>query len=239
MREGADRQDDAARVQREEVLKIIKALGESLNQAVSHLGTGQAEKLEATIGQIRDMNQTMAKSLAQGAEVQKERLDGIADEIRRLSQRSAEAGETLKATVEARLETLRQDNASKLEEMRRTVDEKLQSTLEQRLNSSFKLVSDQLEQVFKSVGEMQSLAAGVGDLKKVLTNVKTRGTWAEVSLGGLLEQVLTADQYARNVEVSPGSNERVDFAIRLPDKRATGRCGCPSTPSSRLRITRG
>jgi DNA recombination protein RmuC len=227
MREGADRQDDAARVQREEVLKIIKALGESLNQAVSHLGTGQAEKLEATIGQIRDMNQTMAKSLAQGAEVQKERLDGIADEIRRLSQRSAEAGETLKATVEARLETLRQDNASKLEEMRRTVDEKLQSTLEQRLNSSFKLVSDQLEQVFKSVGEMQSLAAGVGDLKKVLTNVKTRGTWAEVSLGGLLEQVLTADQYARNVEVSPGSNERVDFAIRLPGQEGDGAVWLP------------
>jgi DNA recombination protein RmuC len=100
--------------------------------------------------------------------------------------------------------------------MRKTVDEKLQGTLEERLGEKFKIVSHQLEQVFKSVGEMQSLASGVGDLKRVLTNVKTRGTWAEVSLGHLLEQVMAPEQFVRNVEVKPGSGERVEFAIRLP-----------------------
>ena len=110
------------------------------------------------------------------------------------------------------------DNANKLEEMRRTVDEKLHATLEQRLGESFKLVSDRLEQVHRGLGEMQTLAAGVGDLKRVLTNVKTRGTWGEVQLSALLEQLLTADQFAANVAAKPGSGERVDFAIRLPGK---------------------
>jgi DNA recombination protein RmuC len=100
--------------------------------------------------------------------------------------------------------------------MRKTVDEKLHQTLEKRLGESFKLVSDRLEAVHKGLGEMQTLAAGVGDLKKVLTNVKTRGTWGEVQLDNLLEQVLTAEQYAKNVETKPGSNARVEFALRLP-----------------------
>ena len=106
--------------------------------------------------------------------------------------------------------------------MRATVDEKLHKTLEERLGASFKLVSEQLEQVFKSVGEMQSLAAGVGDLKRVLSNVKSRGTWGEVSLGGILEQVLTVEQYGRNVEIRPGSGQRVEFAIRLPGGEGGG-----------------
>ncbi len=131
-------------------------------------------------------------------------------------------GDSLQRTVEGRLEAMRADNAEKLEAMRATVDEKLHKTLEDRLGASFKLVSDQLEQVFKSVGEMQALAAGVGDLKRVLTNVKARGTWGEVSLGGILAEVLTAEQYDRNVEVRPGSNQRVEFAIRLPGADGDG-----------------
>jgi DNA recombination protein RmuC len=111
---------------------------------------------------------------------------------------------------------MQSDNANKLEEMRKTVDEKLHATLEQRLGDSFKLVSERLELVHKGLGEMQTLAAGVGDLKKVLTNVKTRGTWGEVQLEALLDQVLTAEQYEKNVITRPGSNERVEFAIRLP-----------------------
>ena len=124
--------------------------------------------------------------------------------------------EEVKQAVQGRLDILRQENEAKLEQMRQTVDEKLQGTLEKRLGESFGLVSKQLEQVHKSVGEMQTLAAGVGDLKRVLTNVKTRGTWGEVSLGALLEQVMSPEQFARNVEVVPGSNRRVEFAIRLP-----------------------
>ena len=122
----------------------------------------------------------------------------------------------MRNTIEERLEILRKENETKLEEMRRTVDEKLQDTLEKRLSSSFKQVSDLLEQVFKSVGQMQALADDVDDLSRVLTNVKPRGTWAEVWLGNLLEQVMAPEQFQRYVEIKPGSGKRVDFAIKLP-----------------------
>ena len=122
----------------------------------------------------------------------------------------------LRESVEKRLESLQRNNDEKLEEMRKTVEEKLQDTLEKRVTESFKIVSDQLEQVHKGVGEMQQLATGVGDLKRMLTNVKTRGTWGEVQLGVLLEQVLTQQQYERNVKPVPGSNEIVEFAVKLP-----------------------
>ncbi|WP_414694395.1 DNA recombination protein RmuC [Paraburkholderia sp.] len=128
----------------------------------------------------------------------------------------------VRATLEQRLKDIEANNAAKLEEMRRTVDEKLHATLEQRLGESFKLVSDRLEQVHRGLGEMQTLAAGVGDLKKVLTNVKTRGTWGEVQLEALLEQMLTPEQYAKNVATVPRSSERVEFAIRLPGRGITG-----------------
>ena len=132
----------------------------------------------------------------------------------------------MRATLEARLKDIEANNAAKLEEMRRTVDEKLHATLEQRLGESFKLVSDRLEQVHRGLGEMQTLAAGVGDLKKVLTNVKTRGTWGEVQLESLLEQLLTPDQYAKNVATIPKSNDRVEFAIKLPGRHdAPGQSG--------------
>jgi len=122
----------------------------------------------------------------------------------------------LRLAVEGRLDVLRTENAAKLEQMRQTVDEKLQGTLEQRLGASFKMVNDSLTRVHESVGEMQALATGVGDLKRVLSNVKARGTWGEVALGNILEEILSADQYARNVEVRPRSNQRVEFAIKLP-----------------------
>lgn len=124
----------------------------------------------------------------------------------------------VRATLEQRLRDIEANNAMKLEEMRCTVDEKLHATLEQRLGASFKLVSERLEQVHRGLGEMQALAAGVGDLKKVLMNVKTRGTWGEMQLDALLAQVLTPDQYAKNVATVPKSNERVEFAIRLPGR---------------------
>jgi DNA recombination protein RmuC len=122
----------------------------------------------------------------------------------------------VRETLEKQLKELQADNAGKLDQMRQTVDEKLQSTLETRLGESFKLVSERLEQVHRGLGEMQGLAAGVGDLKRVLGNVKTRGVFGEVQLAAILEQVLTPDQYAANVATRPGSNERVEFAIRLP-----------------------
>jgi DNA recombination protein RmuC len=130
--------------------------------------------------------------------------------------------EVLRQAVEGRLEAIRNDNAAQLERMRVTVDEKLHATLEQRLGESFKLVSDRLEAVHKGLGEMQTLAAGVGDLKKVLSNVKNRGVLGEVQLAALLEQVLVREQYETNVATRPGSRERVEFAIKLPGQAGEG-----------------
>ncbi|UCH22586.1 MAG: DNA recombination protein RmuC [Deltaproteobacteria bacterium] len=124
--------------------------------------------------------------------------------------------EAIRQTMENQLRYLREDNTKKLEQMRATVDEKLQSTLEKRLGDSFKQVSERLEQVYTGLGEMRTLATGVGDLKKVLTNVKTRGTWGEIRLSSILEQILTPDQYEVNVATKKNSNERVEFAIKLP-----------------------
>ena len=149
------------------------------------------------------------------------------EELQRISQTlatqlSANAGvqnaqfESLRGAVENRLERIREDNAARLEQMRQTVDEKLHATLEKRLSESFKQVSERLELVHKGLGEMQTLAAGVGDLKKVLSNVKTRGVLGEAQLAALLEEVMAPEQYERNVATRPGSRERVEFAIRLP-----------------------
>jgi DNA recombination protein RmuC len=164
------------------------------------------------------LSQSVSTQFGQFGALQAERLEAFARELNRFSLGLDERFERLKQSVEGRLLAIQADNAGKLEEMRRTVDEKLHATLEQRLGESFKLVSDRLEQVHRGLGEMQTLAAGVGDLKRVLTNVKSRGTWGEVQLAALLEQLLTAEQFAANVATRPGSNERVDFAIRLPGK---------------------
>jgi len=143
---------------------------------------------------------------------------GFHDRLQGLIETTDRRGQDVRQTVEQRLQSLQNDNAIKLEEMRRIVDEKLHATLEQRLGESFRQVSDRLEAVHKGLGEMQALAAGVGDLKRVLTNVKTRGTWGEVQLARLIEDVMTPDQYARNVKPVPGSDAVVEFAIRLPGR---------------------
>ena len=162
---------------------------------------------EEAAGAARGLRDEVSTTLKTLSELQKNTLDGLAGQMARLGQ-----------TVEQRLEKLQADNGQKLEQMRQTVDEKLQGTLEKRLGESFKLVSERLEQVHKGLGEMQSLALGVGDLKKVLTNVKTRGIWGEVQLGNLLDQMLTPDQYLANAVCRPGSSERVEFVVRMPGR---------------------
>src|SRR5262249_45041404 len=133
-----------------------------------------------------------------------------------LTQKSGEQQEALRATVEQRLDAIRSENTDKLENIRQTVDEKLQTTLNERLGASFQVVSDWLEKVHLSIGEMQNLANGVGDLKRLLTNVRARGAWGEVALGSILEEIMAPEQFGRNVEIVPGSNQRVEYAIRLP-----------------------
>ena len=164
----------------------------------------------------------VARDAAAGRQESAEALErfgqSFAQRLQGLVQSNEQRMADLRGLVSERLESLQKDNATKLEEMRRTVDEKLHATLEQRLGESFKLVSDRLEAVHKGLGEMQSLAAGVGDLKRVLTNVKSRGTWGEVQLARLIEDTMTIDQYAVNVKPVPGSDATVEFAIRLPGR---------------------
>nr|WP_246257247.1 DNA recombination protein RmuC [Pararobbsia alpina] len=171
----------------------------------------------------REVRADIAESGRLGRDEQSIALKRFGDTLnQQLSQLSASNDRRfaeVRATLEQKLKDIESNNAKKLEEMRQTVDEKLHATLEHRLGESFKLVSDRLELVHRGLGEMQTLAAGVGDLKRVLTNVKTRGTWGEVQLEALLEQVLTPDQYAKNVATVPMRTERVEFAIRLPGRK--------------------
>jgi DNA recombination protein RmuC len=148
--------------------------------------------------------------------------ESLADQLRLLSETNERRQGEMRAAVETRLVALQEGNEKKLDQMRATVDEKLHATLEQRLGESFKQVAERLEQVHKGLGDMQALARDVGSLNRVLTNVKTRGIFGEVQLAGLLEQVFTPDQYAANVQTVPGSDARVDFAVRLPGRREDG-----------------
>jgi DNA recombination protein RmuC len=154
--------------------------------------------------------------------LQKNLSDTLVTQLQALSDANARRIAEVRATLETQLAAMQQTNAAKLEEMRKTVDEKLQTTLETRLGESFRQVAERLEQVHHGLGQMQTLAQGVGDLQRVLTNVKTRGMFGEVQLGNLLEQVLTQEQYARQVETRPRSNQRVDFAVRFPGRSADG-----------------
>lgn len=162
----------------------------------------------------------------QGREEQSTAIRHLSDSLLARMAEAATGTETrlerMRATVEERLRQLQDDNSRRLEQMRATVDEKLQSTLEKRLGESFRLVSDRLEQVYRGLGEMQVLASDVGDLKRVLTNVKSRGTWGEIQLGALLEQILTKEQFETNVATKRGSRERVEFAIKLPGRDGVG-----------------
>ncbi|HEY5387200.1 MAG TPA: DNA recombination protein RmuC [Thermoleophilia bacterium] len=161
-------------------------------------------------------NDTLAGTLKSMGDVQRAQLDGLSRSLKELSESNQASLERVRATLDASVRELQDGNEKKLEEMRKTVDEKLHVTLEKRLGESFKLVSDQLESVQKGLGEMQSLATGVGDLKRVLTNVKARGTWAEVQLGALLGEILAPGQFEKNVHVEAGDAEMVEFAVRLP-----------------------
>ncbi len=190
------------------------------NNQIDSFAQQLAKLNEANALQLESMRQAIGAQAQAGREEQAGSLKRFGDTLNQalttLTESNAQRMAEVRATLEAKIRDLQTDNGARLEEMRKTVDEKLHATLEQRLGESFKLVSDRLEKVHQGLGEMQQLAIGVGDLKRVLTNVKTRGTWGEVQLAMLLEQMLTADQYAKNVETIPGSGARVEFAIRLP-----------------------
>jgi DNA recombination protein RmuC len=182
------------------------------------------EEASATASELRQevsrthhaSTDTLVNTISQIGESQTTKFQAFTVQLKTLTESNQVGLKHLQETVDGRLQELRSSNERKLEQMREVVDEKLQSTLERRLGESFKLVGDRLEAVQQGLGEMRSLASGVGDLKKVLTNVKTRGTWGEVQLGALLDQILTPEQFDRNVKPHPDSRDVVEFAIRLP-----------------------
>jgi DNA recombination protein RmuC len=187
----------------------IEGFGQRLNLLTERTDAGLQALAQRLAEDARHSRQELTLALNRFGEQQQQRLATLtAENEKRLGE--------VRATLENQLKAIQEDNAAKLEQMRATVDEKLHNTLETRLGQSFQLVSERLEAVQRGLGEMQSLATGVGDLKRVLTNVKTRGTFGEVQLGALLEQILIPDQYAANVATIPGSAERVEYAIRLP-----------------------
>ena len=207
--------NETLRQSRAEFNSAIQSLGKTLNDRFEQSSRTLEEKLLGFQSQAQ-------KDAREGRTEQSTSLKNFGEQLtgqlQHLTQRNNEGLDILRQTLETKLSAIQTDNSQKLEQMRLTVDEKLHNTLEQRLGDSFKLVSDRLEQVHKGLGEMQALASGVGDLKKVLTNVKIRGTWGEVQLDNLLEQVLSPEQYAKNVVTRPNSNERVEFAIKLPGR---------------------
>lgn len=185
---------------------------DSLRQELSTMLMHTREELLNNIGaKISENGNTQQLQLANLTNINEQKLENTRKNME-------EKLELIRRTVEDRLLYMQKDNADKLEKMRVTVDEKLQGTLEQRLGESFKVVNDRLESVYKGLGEMQSLAQGVGDLKKIFTNVKARGTWGEIELGNILQEYLTPDQYICSAKTKPNATEFVEFAIKLPGK---------------------
>ncbi len=219
---------------RAELLAANERLERELRREISESSRGARQEMTHSLASFQE---TLIKQAAEATRTQNTQIDAFAQQLSLLQKTLSDTLSTqlqsvsesnarrmleVRETLAQQLAQLQQTNSAKLDEMRKTVDEKLQTTLETRLGESFKQVADRLEQVHKGLGEMQSLAVGVGSLQRVLTNVKTRGVFGEVQLEALLEQVLTTEQYAKQVETKPRSGQRVDFAIRFPGRGDEG-----------------
>ena len=189
-------------------------------------GSAKAQREELS-GALQRLNETTVKSISDVGAMLKAPIENVVGQTSKMSESNEQRLEALRSIVDTRLQQLQEDNSRQLDRMRVTVDEKLQGTLEKRLGESFKLVSERLEQVHQGLGAMQQLASDVGGLQRVLTNVKARGGWGEVQLGALLEQVLTSDQFERNVRIRDESGETVEYAIRLPGDQNGGAVWLP------------
>ena len=204
--------DGSARASRQELAATFATFQHSLIQQSAEAVRTQNTQIDAFGQQVTHQLTLLQKTLS----------DTLSTQLQSVGESNARRMGEVRDTLEKQLAQLQQTNSAKLDDMRRTVDEKLQTTLETRLGESFKQVADRLEQVHKGLGEMQTLAQGVGDLKHLLTNVKTRGIFGEAQLSALLEQVLTVDQYAAQVATRPGSKAVVDFAVKLPGRSDAG-----------------
>ncbi|MDI9570942.1 MAG: DNA recombination protein RmuC [Pseudomonadota bacterium] len=197
-------------------LEGMEGRQERMERAIREDGARDREELSRS---LRDATESLLGRLAENISLQKGQWEIFSRQVADLAAQSIQKLDRIDESVTLRLRHLQEDQRRQLEAIRATVDEKLQDTLEKRLGESFRLVSERLETVQKGLGEMQTLAAGVGDLKKVLTNIKARGTYGEIRLGALLEEILSPDQYAANVATRPDSDNRVEFAVRMPGRR--------------------
>lgn len=202
----------------QEIVSRLTMIDAGLARNEESLRQELARSREETTKNFYHFSQQQLSRMNEIAQMQKNQLDTFSNQLVSLTSSNEQRLDKMRETVEQKLKDLQEDNSRKIEKMRETVDEKLHKTLEERIGQSFKLVSERLEQVSKGLGEMQTLATGVGDLKKVLSNVKTRGILGEIQLGNILEQILTPEQYAKNIATRPGSKEVVEFAIKLPGK---------------------
>ncbi len=201
----------SAKEAREELSNSLRGFSDSISARMAEIAQLQKNQLDAFSGQLVNLTRSNIEQL--------EKMTGRHTELINTVEKKLEG---VREAVEARLKSIQDDTSLKLEKMRETVDEKLHKTLEQRLGESFRLVSERLEQVHKGLGDMQNLAVGVGDLKRMLSNVKTRGIHGEIQLGNILEQILAPEQYERNVATKKGARENVEFAIRLPGRDLEG-----------------
>lgn len=205
--------------QRQDVTSLetqIKDIKEEFPKNREEYGKNLRETRVEMMQSLKSYEDSLLKRISEIASLQKNQLDIFAEQLKYLTTTTTQSLDKMTRTIEERLKAIQEDSSQKLEKMRETVDEKLHKTLEARLAESFRTVQTQLEQVHKGLGEMQNLATGVGDLKKVLSNVKTRGALGEIQLANIIEDILTPDQYEKNVKTKKESNELVEFAIKLP-----------------------
>jgi DNA recombination protein RmuC len=198
--------------------ELVRSFEEKTDKLQSQSERSSKESRDEQARSLKSFEDQFSMSVKDFNELQRQKFDDLMRRHDHDRQVTEDKLREIRETVEGRLKTLQEGNDRKLEEMRKVVDEKLQETVEKRFNESFQLISNQLEQVHKGLGEMQTLASGVGDLKKVLTNVKTRGNLGEIQLGAILDQILSREQYEQNVSVRENSQERVEFAIKLPGR---------------------
>lgn len=196
--------------------KLLISFDQKTKELNDQLNTSAKENRDEQAGSLKSFEDKFTQNVKDFNELQKQKFDELIVKQEQLKSETEAKLEKIRETVEQKLQTLQDENGKKLEEMRNTVDEKLQETVEKRFDASFKIISDRLELVHKGLGEMQTLAVGVGDLKKVLTNVKTRGNFGEIQLGAILEQILSPEQFEHNKIVKNGTQERVEYVVKLP-----------------------
>lgn len=214
----ADKLKEQLMAAEKEIVYLGKLLDKTEKTVRDEMGLSRAEASSS----MKGLSDSLISRISEMSKLQHMQADSMDARMGRLMDSNEEKLEAMRKELEQKLSSIMKDNSEKLEAMRVTVDEKLHDTLEKRLGESFKLVSERLEQVHKGLGEMQNLATGVGDLKKVLTNVKSRGIWGEIQLGNILEQILTPEQYYTNIATKKNTLEKVEFAIRLPGKGGDG-----------------